>query len=164
MAGQEFRNKNIRPAGYRSIGVITSNTIAGYWDYMKLDPSSGSITVSLLSALNRSGFSMLFKNVSASSNPIILDPFGAETIDGRPTLQLCRSFASVLLISNGVGWETALDGGPSFSWKTIKPGCRVIVPSDQQMPLSASIAIENGGDLIIEQDGELSINYGGTIS
>lgn len=80
-----------------------------------LDASSGNLTVDLLDAsIGGNGFVTTFKRIDSSTNTVLLDNFGGQTIDGAANLELIGENAEASIRSNGVNWfrESKVLGKP----------------------------------------------------
>ena len=66
--------------------------------------SSGSITISLPAASGCSGRTYVIKKISGLLNDVVINPNGAETIDGAATRTLTVQYESVLIQSDGTNW------------------------------------------------------------
>jgi len=51
-----------------------------------------------------SGRIYVFKRINSGANAVIVDPSGAETIDGAATYTLSAQWNSVTIMSNGTAW------------------------------------------------------------
>ena len=71
------------------------------------DASSGDITFSLSAVSDTQGKKYIFKKTDSSSNSVIIDPDGAETIDGSATYSLTTQNASIEVESDGTTWWIA---------------------------------------------------------
>lgn len=82
--------------------TITSNYIAALGDYLILcNALSGPITVTLPSAAALPGNVYVIKKIDSSSNPITVDPFGSQTIDGQLTQTIGYQGTAVNFTSDG---------------------------------------------------------------
>ncbi len=78
-----------------------------YHEMMFLDASAGAITVNLPDATKQKGKSYMFKRI-ATSGSVIIDPLGAQLVEGGATLSL-NSRKSALIQSDGANWWIVLD-------------------------------------------------------
>lgn len=77
-----------------------------------VDATSGVITISLLAAATAgNGFRIVVKKIDNSSNAVIVDGNGSETIDGATTSSMSTQYDSINLISNGTNWNEILNIG-----------------------------------------------------
>ena len=87
---------------YRSV-TATGNVVSG--DYLIIaDATGGAITMTLPPAALVSGRIYVFKRINSGANAVIVDPSGAETIDGAATYTLSAQWNSVTIMSNGTAW------------------------------------------------------------
>jgi hypothetical protein len=91
-------------SGALSIQTLTTSGIAGIASLVKLDASLGSFTASLPTAVGNSGLKTILKKIDSSSNTILIDPNGSETIDGASTFTIFVQHQSLSLISDGANW------------------------------------------------------------
>jgi len=102
-------NWHIIASQIRGTAIIESSTRSLILDdNIKLvlaNASGGSITLTLpvLSACGR-GWRIKIKKVDSSTNPIIIDTAGAETIDGDSDFKLLIQYEAVTLITDGLNW------------------------------------------------------------
>jgi hypothetical protein len=66
--------------------------------------TSGSVTISLPSAAGIAGKQYSIKKIDGSANAVVVDPNGAETVDGAPTYSLAAQNDFVTVISDGTNW------------------------------------------------------------
>ena len=87
---------------YRSV-TTTGNVVSG--DYLIVaDAAGGAITMTLPPAALVPGRIYTFKRINSGANAVIVDPSGAETIDGAATYTLSAQWNSVTIMSNGTAW------------------------------------------------------------
>jgi hypothetical protein len=87
---------------YRSV-TATGNVVSG--DYLIIaDATGGAITMALPPAALVPGRIYAFKRVNSGANAVVVDPSGAETIDGAATYTLSAQWNSVTIMSNGTAW------------------------------------------------------------
>lgn len=80
-----------------------------------LDASSGNLTVNLLdAAVAQNGFVTRFKRIDSTTNTVLLDNFGGQTIDGVANLELIGENAEATVRSNGSNYfrESKVLGKP----------------------------------------------------
>ncbi len=83
---------------YRSV-TATGNVVSG--DYLIIaDATGGAITMTLPPAALVPGRIYVFKRINSGANAVIVDPSGAETIDGAATYTLSAQWNSVTIMSN----------------------------------------------------------------
>ena len=87
---------------YRSV-TTTGNVVSG--DYLIVaDAAGGAITMTLPPAALVPGRIYTFKRINSGANAVVIDPSGAETIDGAATYTLSAQWNSVTIMSNGTAW------------------------------------------------------------
>jgi len=87
---------------YRSVET-TGNVQSG--DYLLLcNSTGGAVTITLPPAALVPGRIYVFKRVNAGANNVVVDGYGAETIDGAATYTLSSQWAGVTVMSNGTAW------------------------------------------------------------
>lgn len=96
------------PTGaYRTVET-TGNVQSG--DYLLIcDASGGAITMTLPPAALVPGRIYAFKRINAGANQVVVDGYGAETIDGAATHTLTPQWNSVTIMSNGTAWFILAD-------------------------------------------------------
>ena len=87
---------------YRSV-TATANVVSGHY-LIIADATGGAITMTLPPAALLSGRIYVFKRINSGANAVIVDPSGAETIDGAATYTLSAQWNSVTIMSNGTAW------------------------------------------------------------
>lgn len=68
------------------------------------DSTAGIVTLSLLTAVGRTGKKITVKRINAGVNDVVIDPNAAETIDGALTKTLAAQYDKVTIISDGANW------------------------------------------------------------
>lgn len=72
-----------------------------------VDASGGSVTISLPAAASAAtGFTVLIKKTDSSSNDVVIDPNGSETIDGATTLTMNLENDAAIVVCDGTSWYT----------------------------------------------------------
>lgn len=71
----------------------------------RIDASSGNVTVTLPAASGVADRGWVFKRIDASLNTVVIDPNGAEAIDGQPTWSLIMQYDDIDINSNGTDWD-----------------------------------------------------------
>lgn len=74
-------------------------------DVLLVNASGATKTAFLFAASGNSGIEVVVKKTDSSSNPVIIDGSGAETIDGATTYSLTVQYESVRLICDGSNWH-----------------------------------------------------------
>jgi hypothetical protein len=87
------------------IKVVTTDYAIGPEKVIFADPAAGNITLTLppmAEAVNRIYY---VKKTSLSSNLVIIDGNGSETIDGNPTATINTPNGCIALLTDGVDWK-----------------------------------------------------------
>ena len=93
---------SVMSAQYRNV-TATGNVVSG--DYLIVaDAAGGAITMTLPPAALVPGRIYTFKRINSGANAVIVDPSGAETIDGAATYTLSAQWNSVTIMNNGIAW------------------------------------------------------------
>lgn len=69
-----------------------------------VNASGGSRTITLPLAGGKSGYTYVIKKTDTSTNTVIIDPTGSETIDGALTMTISTQNQSISAISDGTAW------------------------------------------------------------
>ena len=93
---------SVMSAQYRNV-TTTGNVVSG--DYLIVaDATGGAITMTLPPAALVPGRIYAFKRINSGANAVVIDPSGAETIDGATTYTLSAQWNSVTIMNNGIAW------------------------------------------------------------
>ena len=93
---------SVMSAQYRNV-TATGNVVSG--DYLIVaDATGGAITMTLPPAALVPGRIYTFKRINSGANAVVIDPSGAETIDGAATYTLSAQWNSVTIMNNGIAW------------------------------------------------------------
>lgn len=87
-------------------GTISGNITLSDTDGIVLklvNATSGSITVTLPTAVSNSAC-FIIKKTDSSTNPVTIDGYSTEMIDGNTTYVLYDQYNYVELVSNGTNW------------------------------------------------------------
>lgn len=88
-----------------SVDTISStSTLGSDTDLFLINSTSGDITLTLPSAVGVSGKRLTIRKIDSSTNNVIVDPTGAETVDSLAVLYLNSQGDSVDLVSDGSDW------------------------------------------------------------
>lgn len=79
-------------------------TLAEGDDVLLANAASAGFTVSLPKAALYTGKKFIIKKIDSSSNLVILDADGSETIDGSTTQTLTTQWEANQIVSDGTGW------------------------------------------------------------
>lgn len=90
----------------RTANIIGTYT-ATYWELLKCDPSGGTFTITLPTAVGHDGEQIPLKNMTTSTNEVTLDGNASETIDGSATIAgLNTSRGSRIIEARDGNWIT----------------------------------------------------------
>lgn len=90
------------------VSKSSDHTVALNEGIILVDASGGSnITSTLHTAVTRKGKKIIVKKTDSTSNTVIIDADGSETIDGSATQTLTDQYQSIYLISDGTNWILA---------------------------------------------------------
>jgi hypothetical protein len=93
---------SVMSAQYRTV-TTTGNVVSG--DYLIVaNAAGGAITMTLPPAALVPGRIYTFKRINSGANAVVIDPSGAETIDGAATYTLSAQWNSVTIMNNGIAW------------------------------------------------------------
>lgn len=77
-------------------------------DVMVVDTTGGNVTADLPTAVGRKGKRFGFIKIAAANN-LVIDPNGAETVDGAATKTFSNQYQRVYIISDGANWFVESD-------------------------------------------------------
>lgn len=83
----------------------TANYTAADDDVILGDATSGAITITLPTAAGISGKTYLIKKTDSSTNAVIVDGAGAESIDGAATVSVWNQYKHLQIVSDGTNWD-----------------------------------------------------------
>ena len=93
------------PSGLAATVTKTANYTATADDHtIRVDTTSGNVTISLPAAASSVGRIFYIKKVAAA-NTVTIDPSGSETIDGSSTATLSSNYEHTVVQSNGSSWD-----------------------------------------------------------
>lgn len=84
--------------------VNANTTLDNTHETVLVDASGGARTMTLPAAAGCTGRRYNVKKVDSSANGVIIDPNGAETIDGATTKTIAVQYDSLTIESDGAGW------------------------------------------------------------
>lgn len=91
--------------GATSVRSVTSNTtVLADDDIILADATTGQITVTLPSAAT-AGRNLTVKKMDASSNAVVLNRVGSDTIDGDTQLYITSQYDAPMIQSDGSRWN-----------------------------------------------------------
>lgn len=100
-------NSSLQVSGSLSLpfkSINDSYTATALDHTIAVDCTSGNITISLPSASGITGRIYVFKKTDSSTNKIVLDGSGAQTIDGSGTYDIVKQYQSLTVQSTGSNW------------------------------------------------------------
>jgi hypothetical protein len=81
---------------------VTSNyTVSRSDSFIPVNATSGSVTITLPAAKETKGKRYTVKKVDSSTNSVIVDPTGSDTIDDATTATLNIQYESICIMSDG---------------------------------------------------------------
>lgn len=69
------------------------------------DASGGAFTITLPTAVGRSGWRFDIKKIDATANVVTIDGDGSETIDGETAQIIVTQYNAITVISDGSNWS-----------------------------------------------------------
>lgn len=85
--------------------IIGAGAVTAADNWLEVDSAVGPYTITLPTAVGLGGHIFRFKKITSDTNLITVDPAGAETVDGDPTLTFDRQWTEVAILSNNVNWR-----------------------------------------------------------
>jgi hypothetical protein len=74
--------------------------------FVKADATSGAIVLTLPSVAGvLSGTTKTIKKVDVSGNPVTVEAFAGELIDGAASQMISTQWAAMVVVSDSVGWN-----------------------------------------------------------
>ncbi len=70
-----------------------------------VNASGADRTMTLPAAAANSGRTYWIKKTDSSNNKVIIDPNGAELIDGFSTYEILNQYDAVMIVCDGTGWN-----------------------------------------------------------
>lgn len=89
---------------YNITSISSTTTIGSSVDVVFCDASGAGFTVTLPTAVGNDGKQIKIKKAESSTNVVVVDGNGTETIDGSATKSLNTGWQQVVLISDGSNW------------------------------------------------------------
>lgn len=114
-----------------------------------VDATAGDKTYTLPTAVGRVGKIFSFKKIDSSTNSVIIDPNGAETINGASTFSFNREKRVISIISNGTNWAIIGDYSPLLEDDdhSIKRAGQTLLDLDNTSGTQVDILCRTGGTL-----------------
>lgn len=79
--------------------------------------TSAAFTVTLPTAVGRTGKRYSLIKTDSSANAITVDPSGAETINGDTTVSLATQYATLAIVSNGTNWIKVINASSGGGYR-----------------------------------------------
>jgi hypothetical protein len=96
---------NYEVASVYSLVSKTANYTAVIGEVVLCDPSGGGFTITLPTAADVSGKTIVVKNTTTSTNTITVDTTSSQTMDGETSLTINEAYKSLTFISDGSNWS-----------------------------------------------------------
>ena len=150
--------------------IISSNSSMLVSDSMiDVDATSGNVTLSLVPASQYTGKQLIIRKVDSTTNQVIIDPNGAETIDGVLSIYTQSKNNQFAIISTGSEWR--ISNGCNYSQVIIVGGNGLASTNTAirrfttvQTSLGSAITYSDsatlGMKLTINEPGTYTITYG----
>lgn len=84
--------------------VKTANYNAVIWDLVRCDPSGGTFTVTLPTAVGKTNKRITIKNTTNNTTTITIATTGGQTIDGASMVSMTIAYQCVVVESDGANW------------------------------------------------------------
>jgi hypothetical protein len=85
--------------------VSTNTSISGAAKLVKVDATSGNITITLPQASTVPGRIYRIKKMDSSANTVLIDGDGSELIDGVADFTIYDQYYCLSVVSDGTGWN-----------------------------------------------------------
>ena len=114
-----------------------------------VDATAGSKTYTLPTAVGRVGKIFSFKKIDSSTNSVIIDPNGAETVNGASTFSFNRQYRTIAIMSDGTGWNIISDYSPLLedSDYSVRRAGQTLLDLDNTSTAQTDILFRTGGTL-----------------
>lgn len=93
-----------RTSSISSAAITASTALTGDDATVLVNAAAGAVTLALPAAASVTGQIYTAKKVDSSGNAVVLDPSGAETIDGAATKSITTQWNTLTIQSNGTAW------------------------------------------------------------
>jgi hypothetical protein len=99
-------DNTVTTSGHRSaIRNVSGNTTIGDTDeYIFVNTTSTSVTITLPTAIGRDGQIYTIKRINAGSNPVTITNNSSQLIDGMNSVLLTSQWAFITVVANGSTW------------------------------------------------------------
>lgn len=106
----------VNNGGTRTVNSYSSDqTLTTANDIVLVDPSSSTITITLPAVSGNTGLLYTIKQITDSTNNVIIDGNGSETINGATTYTLDIANAFIDIFCDGSSWHIINKGEPEIS-------------------------------------------------
>lgn len=95
---------SVEAPSFEEEDIVAGITLTANHIFVKVDASSGAVTITLPAASSNEGTVYIFKKVDSSGNSVTIDGYGSETIDGEQTVVLNLQYAYVTIAGDGEEW------------------------------------------------------------
>jgi len=85
--------------------ITSAYTVVTDVYYIRVDTTSGGVTITLPTAVDSAGRELVIKKINAGANNVTIDGYSSETIDGSASIVFNTQYENYTLISNGTNWE-----------------------------------------------------------
>lgn len=85
-------------------GLTADGTLGPDDFFVAVDATAGDVTVTLPAASGSQGRTLVIKKTDSTTNLVIIDGNGSETIDDATTQSIAAQYVSVMLICDGSEW------------------------------------------------------------
>lgn len=103
-----YVTQSVTVAGYLQERTLQSKsadyTLLGTDSGTLVDANGGAVTITLPAANTMTNLTYHIKKTDATTNSVIVDGNGSETIDGGSTATLTNQYESITIISDGSAW------------------------------------------------------------
>jgi hypothetical protein len=144
----------VEPATGQSVTTTGSVTT---WNRVVDVTASASTTINIPTCIGNASKYLIFKRLDNTTNSVVIDPFGAETIDGQLTLTLAVG-ATVTIYSNGVNCYTT--NGQSV----VSEYGELQIPQSLQQAKSTAYAAVPSTTFTLPSAGVWDVSYDMTLS
>ena len=90
---------------FTSEEVAVATTLTDSYYFVKVDASSGSITITLPAVVSCINRAYTIKKIDSSGNKVTIDGNSTETIDGEETIDLTLQYSYVTIVCDGDEWH-----------------------------------------------------------
>lgn len=87
-----------------NVVTTATNKNADVETIILVDATSGAITITLPPALSYLNKIYTIKKIDSTTNSVIVDGNGAETIDNNQTVTIGFQYTTLQIVSNGIAW------------------------------------------------------------